>query len=215
MLSATVEHHLDEINTATAKQIKDDIYVDNVITVTNNDDEALQLYKEAKEIFQDASINLRDWIFNSKFVNENASSEDQMKERVTKVLGLNWNTNTDELSISTRKLENIEQAKTKREVLTTLASILYPLGMITPATLKMKLFLQELWKKGKEWDERLSSEEITTWKGIMTDLNGISSIHLPRFVGNASSQLLCFCESSSKAYATAIYLRILQSVWFF
>ena len=87
--------------------------------------------------------------------------------------------------------------------------------MITPATLKMKLYLQELWKKEKEWDERLSSEEITTWKGIMTDLNGISSIHLPRFVGNASSQLLCFCESSSKAYATAIYLRILQSVWFF
>ena len=177
MLSATVEHHLDEINTATAKQIKDDIYVDNVITVTNNDDEALELYKEAKEIFQDASMNLRDWIFNSKFVNENASSEDQMKERVTKVLGLNWNTNTDELSISTRKLENIEQAKTKREVLTTLASIFYPLRMITPATLKMKLFLQELWKKGKKWDERLSSEEITTWKGIMTDLNGISSIH--------------------------------------
>ena len=95
MLSATVEHHLDEINTATAKQIKDDIYVDNVITVTNNDDEALELYKEAKEIFQDASMNLRDWTFNSKFVNENASSEDQMKERVTKVLGLNWNTNTD------------------------------------------------------------------------------------------------------------------------
>ena len=80
MLSATVEHHLDEVNTATAKQIKDDIYVDNVITVTNNDDEALELYKEAKEIFQDASMNLRDWIFNSKFVNENASSEDRMKE---------------------------------------------------------------------------------------------------------------------------------------
>ena len=215
MLSATVEHHLDEINTATAKQIKDDIYVDNVITVINNDDEVLQLYKEAKEIFQDTSMNLRDWIFNSKFAKENTSSEDQMKERVTKVLGLNWNTNTDELSISTRKLENIEQAKTKREVLTTLASTFYTLGMITPATLKMKVFLQELWEKEKEWDERLSSEEITTWKGIMTDLNGISSIHLPRFVGNASSQLLCFCESSSKAYATAIYLRILQSVWFF
>ena len=27
LLSATVEHHLDEKNTTTAKQIKDDIYV--------------------------------------------------------------------------------------------------------------------------------------------------------------------------------------------
>ena len=83
MLSAIIEHHFDEKNTSTAKQIKDDIYVDNVITSTNNDVEALQLYKEAKEIFQDASKNLRDWISNSKFVNENTNPEDQIKERVT------------------------------------------------------------------------------------------------------------------------------------
>ena len=56
LLSATVELHLDETNTATAKQIKDDIYVDNLITGTSNDEEALQLYKEAKKIFQDASM---------------------------------------------------------------------------------------------------------------------------------------------------------------
>ena len=54
----------------------------------------------------------------------------------------------------------------------------------------MKLFLQELLEKEKEWDERLSSDEITTWKGIMADLNGISTVHLPRFGGNGSSQLL-------------------------
>ena len=83
--------------------------------------------------------------------------------------------------------------------------------MITPVTLKMKLFLQELWEKEKEGDERLSSEEITTWKGIMTDLNGISSMHLPRFVRNGSSQLLSFCDSSSKAYATAIYRRTIKN----
>ena len=83
--------------------------------------------------------------------------------------------------------------------------------MTTPVTLKMKLFLKELWEKEKEWDERIGSEEITTWKGIMTDLNGISSIHLPRFVGNRSSQLLCFCDLSSKAYATAIYLRTIKN----
>ena len=32
----------------------------------------------------------------------------------------------------------------------------------------------------------------------MADLNGISSIYLPRFVGIGSSQLLCFCDLSSK-----------------
>ena len=87
-------------------------------------------------------MNLRDSISNSKFVNERTSSDDQMKKRVTKVLGLMRNTSRDEFSNSTKKNENIEQAKTKREVLVTLASIFDPLGMITSVTLKMKLFLQ-------------------------------------------------------------------------
>ena len=85
-----------------------------------------------------------------------------MKERVTKVLGLIWNVTADGFSISTKKLENIEEAKTKLHVLASLASIFDPLSMKTPVTLQMKLFLQELWKKEKERDERLSSEEITT-----------------------------------------------------
>ena len=87
-------------------------------------------------------MNLRDSISNSKFVNERTSSDDQMKKRVTNVLGLMWNTSRDEFSNSTKKNENIEQAKTNREVLVTLASIFDPLGMITSVTLKMKLFLQ-------------------------------------------------------------------------
>ena len=93
LLSEIVEHHLDETNTATAKQIKDNIYVDNVITSPNNDDKALQLYKKAKKIYQ-ALMNLHGWTSNSKIVNGNTSPDDQMKERVTKVYGPIWNTNT-------------------------------------------------------------------------------------------------------------------------
>ena len=113
--------------------------------------------------------------------------------------------------IQQKKLENIEEAKTKKEVLTTLASIFDLLCMITPVTLKMKLHLQELWEKEKERDERLSSEEITTQKGFMADLNGIFPIHLPRFAGIGSTELLCFCHLSSKAYATAIYLLTIKN----
>ena len=45
----------------------------------------------------------------------------------------------------------------------------------------------------------------------MTNLNGFSSIYLPRFVGNESSHLLSFCDSSSKAYETVICLHTLKN----
>ena len=41
-------------------------------------------------------------------------------------------------------------------------------------------------------------------------MHKLSSIQIPRFIGNGKSQLLCFCDSSNNAYATAIYLRVVR-----
>ena len=104
-------HNINEINKSTGKQIKEDIYVDNVIAGKNNDNKVLQWYKEVKEIFHDVSMNLHDWLSNLEIVNENTSPEDQMKERVTKVSGLILNTNSDELLYQQRNLETWNKQK--------------------------------------------------------------------------------------------------------
>lgn len=48
LLGATIEHHLGTYNNEIANRIKNDIYVDNMITGTKSVAEAKQLYKEAK-----------------------------------------------------------------------------------------------------------------------------------------------------------------------
>ena len=53
----------------------------------------------------------------------------------------------------------------------------------------------------------MSDEEIKRLKEITGGLDYIIDFHFPRFVGNGPTQLLCFCDASNKAYATAIYLR--------
>ena len=45
----------------------------------------------------------------------------------------------------------------------------------------------------------------------MADLNGIFPMHLSRFAGIGSTELLCFRHLSSKAYATAIYLLTIKN----
>ena len=67
-----------------------------------------------------------------------------MKETITKVLGLQWDTITNQSMVNTKTFDNSMAATSKRQVLTTIASLFDPLGYLTPTTVKMKLFLRNL-----------------------------------------------------------------------
>ena len=76
LLGASIEYHLDSYGNDLSTKLKDDIYVDNVITGTNNLDEAILLYRGAKTMFNDASMNLRKWISNDQQLNQIIKKED-------------------------------------------------------------------------------------------------------------------------------------------
>ena len=100
-------------------------------------------------------------------------------------------------------------ATTKIPVLTGIASLFDPLGYLTPTTVKMRLFLQNLWIQEKGWDDQLENEDIETWQKTITEMRGLSTISVPGHIGDETPQLLCFCDVSEKAYPTAIYLKTL------
>ena len=205
LLGATITHHLEE--TSKAPNISKDMYIDNLVTGTDSEEEAIKLYTDTKESFKKISMNIRDWKSNDKEVNNSIPDSDQMKGTVIKVLGLNWNTENDNLSISAAKFMKIAPATTKRQVLTTIASLFDPLGYLSPATMKMRLFLQKLWNKGIDWDDEMEQRDIEEWSKILEDLKRLSEVSVPRFIGNHNHQLICFCDASKDAYATVIYLR--------
>ena len=64
LLAATIEHHIDSYVTDNAETVKNDIYVDNVITGTDMVEEAKCLYNDAKSMFNEKFMNLRDWVAN-------------------------------------------------------------------------------------------------------------------------------------------------------
>ena len=67
-----------------------------------------------------------------------------------------------------------------------------------------------MWAINQSWDEPLCSELISEWSQVLQLLIEIPNLKIPRFVKSTKSnnQLLIFCEASSKAYATVVYLRI-------
>jgi hypothetical protein len=53
------------------------------------------------------------------------------------------------------------KAETRREILSFVASVYDPLGLVAPVVLPAKRMLQELWPSGCGWDEELPKEIIT------------------------------------------------------
>ena len=179
------------------------MYVDNLLTGVNSSKEAREFYSESKEVFQESSMNLREWGSNSKEFLKSIPEQDRVKETITKVLGILWNTVADQLAVKGSKPT---ECSSKREVLKSIATVFDPLGFFTPATLRGKLFLQELWASEKEWDEKLEEEMLHKWLNIQKENECISMVTIPRFIGNSNCQLLCFCDASAKAYASVVYL---------
>ena len=169
LLGATIESHLESYETEVATKLKNDIYVNNVMTGANFVESAIQVYREAKSIFKEASMNLREWISSNAEVNKVIDSVDSVCCDSVKVLGHKWLIDSDLISLAKPNIPLDSTHQTKRGVLKEIAAIFDPLGVFSPILLKEKVFLQMLWGKHLEWDDRIDDEDIKVWSTIRLD----------------------------------------------
>lgn len=74
------------------------------------------------------------------------------KQEPMKTLGLLWNSNKDILQYEIKSPSNPKA--TKRRILSTIAQIYDPLGLIGPVVMTAKQIMQELWKVNKDGTRR-------------------------------------------------------------
>lgn len=221
LLNATVQYHLD--NNAKnsdwiAKDLKNSMYMDNVVTGVSNDEKAVQYYMHSRELMKTAGMNLRQWSTNSTVLQQKVQKDDSGMTGTLKVLGLIWNSERDVLSLSVKKIiEDVKQLKkiTKRSVLSIAATIFDPLGFVEPFTVKAKILMQTLWERKVTWDEELPADLNQEWIAWIRDIEGLLDVEIPRqyFISSDHSklQLHVFCDSSPKAYGAVAYLRNKQN----
>ena len=91
-------------------------------------------------------MNLRQCTSNSPALNRQAHDDGVYAEPMIKVLGLNWNTKSDTLSLSLAKLikgTNSTEKVSKRSVLSLSSKLYDRLGFVEPVTVKAKIMIQE------------------------------------------------------------------------
>ena len=151
LLGATISYHLRSSDNLLVKHIHRDIYVDNLITGVDTIDKGKSLYTAAKDLFECASMNLREWASNLKKFTEFIPESDRATRLKQKVLGVNWSLLDDTLSVPASSNSEAKPVLTKREILQHISSVFDPLGYFTPVILKAKLLMKKLWINKYNW----------------------------------------------------------------
>lgn len=72
--------------------------------------------------------------------------------------------------------------KTQRTVLSIIARLFDPLGLLNPITIKAKKILNRLWREGLGWDDTLSPDLESQWQLCINQLAQIDGITTPPWV---------------------------------
>ena len=207
ILNVVIDHHIKKYMSKfpeVVAAINSNLYVDDLVHSVNSKAEAIKFHNVSSEIFKDASMELRKWQCSDSDIDNLWS--DGLGEN--KVLGVIWHKNDDTIKISF-PLFNFSNDITKRSLLSTLASIYDPMGLLLPSTIQLKFFISELWTRKIDWDDLLPPELHGQARRILTDINKLKSFKLSRKLFNETSteyDMIIFCDASKKAIGVAVYL---------
>ena len=98
---------------------------------------------------------------------------------IERALGVSWDPNSDMLTF---KVVNKNIPETKRGILSMVSSIFDPMGLISPIIVKVKLLIQEIWRRSLGWDEELPRYLIDQWNLWKNSVLKLSSLAVPRWV---------------------------------
>ncbi|XP_051166519.1 uncharacterized protein LOC127284864 [Leptopilina boulardi] len=193
-----------------SRVIREDFYVDDMLSGGETEEEIDAIVDEVKAVLQSAGFELQK-IYSNKIEKDMEVRNHDLTE--IKTLGLKWQTEGDYLTYESN-YECEEKIVTKRMILSVIAQVFDPLGLIGPFVVRSKILLQGLWKLKIGWDVPIPTEVAKQWILYCEQLKQIKKIKIPRHVLVQSPQeieLHGFCDSSQVAYGACIYLRSISN----
>lgn len=193
-----------------SRAIEDNFYMDDVLTGSSELESTKKLQKELIDIFETCGMKLHKWCSNHPQLLEiTGISESYNFNQVgeTKALGLKWNPQSDTFEFDL--VVKNQNTFTKREVLSTIARIFDPLGLIGPIVTTAKIFMQGLWGLQSHWDDKLPDDKVKEWLEFQDSLGLINEIKINRFVLSEDFGILClkgYSDASELAYGAVIYV---------
>ncbi|GFV75412.1 integrase catalytic domain-containing protein [Trichonephila clavipes] len=180
---------MDEANNfpLAAPVVLSDCYMDDILSGSESIEEVIELQHQLIEMFKTTGMHLHKWCGNLPEITSN--------------------------------LQEIEQQRptsfTKRMVLSTIARIFDPLGLLGPIITWAKIFMQRLWLLELGWSDELPFKEQKEWRRFIDSLKAVNNISIDRCIvihRAESIELHAFSDASEKAYGSSIYLKSISAL---
>ncbi|XP_038117277.1 uncharacterized protein LOC119769333 [Culex quinquefasciatus] len=203
-----------------AKLLKESFYVDDCLCGFETLEEAAQAIDELRGILSKGGFPIHKWCSNSQQLLDLVPKDEWEKRaeilhssvnQTVKTLGLLWEPETDQFLFRSSMDTTFDDCPTtKRLILSTVARIFDPLGLISPVIVEAKLLIQDIWAKGLDWDQPVQGKLLQRWIEIRSSLRQVSEISFPRLVNSTNAvrrELHGFADASKRAYGASVYLR--------
>lgn len=191
-------------------------YVDDIFGGADTVEQAQEKARQVLDLCMAGGFPLRKWNSNetqvlnvipTSFHTTNPAIS--IQDDTIRALGLSWKPQSDTLHF--QFAEASSGKVTKQFVLSRIAQLFDPLGLLSPIFIRLKIFMQELWAIKLGWDDLLPPHQLQTWDQVAHLLENLDNISIPRWVGaytEAHLELHGFCDASQLAIAAVIYVRI-------
>lgn len=194
-----------------------DFYVDDILTGHDDLHKLISIRNNVIQILNSAGFELNKWKSNNDIALQNIPQISQEKNITidktegSKILGMQWHSINDHFSFKVINDLNCSIPITKRKILSDIAKIFDPLGLINPVILTAKLVMQQLWKLPIEWVDLVPFEISDRWHNFLRHLPFLNSLKISRYLHSGDYayrfELHGFADASTKAYGACIYAR--------
>lgn len=213
--------HEEQRHPIATEALLNDFYVDDLLSGSDSITAAIDKQNQIRTVLRKGGFELKKWTSNCPQVLENVPPDhretslpfDLDQDKSVKTLGIFWHPVTDVFKLKIC-LEPLSDRLTKRVILSDIAKVFDPIGLVSPVTIKAKIFMQSLWLSGADWDDQLPKELTSEWTAYRAQLHLLEQLQIPRWIGTDSDtrsiQSHCFSDASIRAYAAAVYIRIVD-----
>lgn len=169
-----------------------DFYVDDILTGADSLHEARTVRDQIIELLRLGPFELSKWSSNAEELLQSVSDGSGLpvaefnKDAHPRILGIQWNPTADVFQFQI-DCDQTSDRISKRTMLSEIAKLYDPLGLISPVVIVSKLLLQEIWKLELNWDESVPIQIHSRWLRCKDQLNHLNQLRIPRRVKFSAS----------------------------